>query len=317
MNHMIPEELKDVVRVSHTAEGLPADNNHDPSDILYYNGKYYMWYTQHMKGYPYGHFAFCKIMRVTSGDGVHWGDAADALLPSERGWDDGGVLTANVTEADGRYYMWYTGVGKGYSDAAPGTRSCGLAVADTPDGPFRRLGQEPVLTPGRPGSWNDEAVDDVSSVYFRGKWRAYFKGCCAAVQDADRTMLGYAEAEHIEGPYGEEHRGPLIRGHAFSIWPYKNGLLLLSGLKDRQDEGYIYRGDWNDSRGHQYLYYSEDGEHFAPCAEFPNRASGIFIPEKAAANRIENYWGVSVNTKNGHWERYIERFDFGIKGMRP
>ena len=311
----VPQELKHVCRVIHPTQGLPADNNHDPSNIVFYKGRYYLWYTQHMRQEPYGHFAGCKIMCVTSPDGEHWGEPADALLPGAAGsWDEGGVLTANVVYTEGRYYMWYIGVPKGYSDENELPRSCGWAAAATPDGPFVRGTRMPAIGPGAPGEWDDFAVDDITALYWKGEWRIYYKGTSRAQRDPDLTQVGFAQAPSITGPYRRNEHNPVIRGHAFSVWPYQNGLLLLTGLKDRAHEGYIYRGDWNDPRGKQYLYYSEDGIAFEPCCEFENRASGIFVPPGEAAEDIRNYWGVTVNTRDAHLGRYIERFDFALSG---
>lgn len=33
---IVPQELKRVSRAAHPTEGLPADNNHDPSNIIFY-----------------------------------------------------------------------------------------------------------------------------------------------------------------------------------------------------------------------------------------------------------------------------------------
>ena len=210
--------------------------------------------------------------------------------------------------------MWYSGVGENYSDEAPQPRSCSWAVADTPDGPFVRKSGGPAFGPGAPGEWDDFGVDDITALFWNGEWRIYYKGSNSREHDADMTQLGFARAPSIEGPYRRDPHSPVIRGHAFSLWPYKGGLLLLSGLKHKAHEGYIYRGNWHDPTGHQYLYYSEDGVCFEPCCEFENRASGIFVPQGAAADDISSMWGVAVNTRSSHFERYIERFDFEVGG---
>lgn len=307
---IVPSELKRVRRKTVATVGLPCDNNHDPSNIIRHDGRYYLWYTQHLHGRPYDHFNDCVIMVTTSEDGIVWNEGRVALAPSEKGWDDGGVLTANVFKYDSMFYMWYIGVGKDYDG---GCRDCSLVRATSPDGPFERFLDTPILVHGKPGSWNDNSVDDVSTLFFRNRWLTYFKGMSFARNDGDLSMIGRASSDSPLGPYALYAGNPIIRGHAFSIWNYRNGLLLLSGLKDKEGEGFIYKGDWNDTRGHQYLYYSDDGIDFIPCAEFENRASGIYVPEGEAANWIENYWGVSVKSTNGHYGRYIERFDFVVE----
>lgn len=306
----IPQELLTISRRNVETVNLPSDNNHDPSNILYVNGKYYLWYTQHLHGRPYDHYVDCKIMYCTSEDGYYWTNGKNALLPSEEGWDCRGVLTANVVAYGGRYYMFYTGVGVEFAEGRTSKRCCGIAVSDSPDGLFCRIGTEPVLQWGEDGCWDDEAVDDVSAIYWNGRWMIYYKGSTLTDQDADHTQLGLAYADAITGPYVRHENNPLIRGHAFSIWPHKGGLCLLTGLKHKKDEGSIYAGDWNDPKGVQYLYYSDDGIHFETCAPVNNRASGIYVPEGENGNDIRNFWGVSVATRDRHLKRYIEKFNF-------
>lgn len=307
----IPAELKNVTRVLTPTQGLPADNNHDPSNILFVDGKYYLWYTQHRNDRPFSGFYDALVRCCTSPDGYNWDTHFDALLPGAPGtWDAGGVLTANVVPHEGRYYMFYTGVGEKYATGEDKSRRVGIAVAAHPDGPFERVFDGPRLVPEADGTWDDFGCDDVSAVFFKGRWHIYFKGESLRVPNGNDTVLGLAYADRIEGPYTRYADNPVIRGHAFAIWPYKQGLLLLTGTKDKEGEGSVYNDqpDWADPAGVQYLYYSEDGIHFEPCAPFDNRAPGVYCP----GNDLSVCWGVTVSTRNGGRGRYIERFDFAV-----
>ncbi len=309
---MFPSELKNIRRVDVPSAGLPADNNHDPSNIIYADGLYYLWYTQHRNDRPYDHYTDCKIMCVTSQDGETWSEGFDALLPGEPGaWDEAGVLTANVTVHEGKYYMFYTGVQWGYNQEAKDEGwHCGLAVANHPRGPWVRMHDRPVLVSGPEGAWDDRDTDDATAIYRQRRWWIYYKGTSAATPSSDNTLIGVAFGDQIDGPYTRYEGGALIRGHAFALWPYKDGVLLLSGLK-HDSVGKIYGGDWNDPAGVQYLYYSEDGLHFTPVCEFPNRACGIYWPQDPALrNDIRNCWGISVSTRDTHKKRYLQRFRF-------
>ena len=309
---MIPEELRKIRRVDVESRGLPADNNHDPSNIILKDGLYYLWYTQHRNDCAYDHYTDCKIMCTTSPDGENWSPGVDALLPGPDGaWNDAGVLTANVNFYNGKYYMFYTGVRRDYAQPDTGQLwQCGIAVADHPKGPFQRMLDHPVLTRGPEGAWDDRSTDDVTALRRDGKWWVYYKGVSSTTASADDTKIGVAFGDEITGPFTDRYEGgALIRGHAFALWPYREGYLLLSGLK--HDIGHIYGGDWNDPVGVQYLYYSDDGIHFEPACEFSNRACGIYWPEDPALrNDLRNCWGVSVSTKDQHWKRYLQRFRF-------
>ncbi len=300
---MIPEELKRARQVFVETEGLPEDNNHDPSNIVYAGGRYYLWVTQHRNDRPYEHFYDTKIMRTSSPDGIHWSPLEDALLPSGEGFDAGGVLTANVMCLDGRYYMVYTGVDKEYGRTNH-FRYVGLAAADRPDGAFQRVMRTPLFGPSGSG-WDFDSADDVTILKAGGRFRLYYKGSPQGCQ-SDGTLVGMAEGPALLGPYTRHEGNPLIKGHAFAIWPYKHGYLYLSGLKDT-DEGRIYGGDWNDPRGTQSLYWSGDGLTFEPVCPCVNRAAGIFAGD---GQDISTCWGVVVKTRDTHLKRYIARFDF-------
>lgn len=300
---MVPEELLKTRQVFVETEGLPEDNNHDPSNIVYANGKYHLWVTQHRNDRPFEHFFDTKIMRTSSHDGIHWSPLTDALLPSEAGFDAGGVLTANVMLMDGRYYMIYTGVDKEFGTSNH-FRYVGLAAADNPEGVFERVTQSPIIGPSGSG-WDYDSADDVTILKISDVYRLYYKGHPAGAE-SDCTLVGMAESKSLLGPYERYKGNPLIKGHAFAIWPYQHGYLYLSGLKDT-DEGRIYGGDWNDPKGTQSLYWSEDGIAFTPVIPCQNRAAGIFPGD---GKDINTCWGVVVKTRDRHLKRYIARFDF-------
>ena len=290
-------------------EGLPSDNNHDPSNVIYHDGKYYLWYTQHRNDRPYDHFADCYVSCSVSEDGKKWNYLGKALIPSKEGWDCKGVLTANVIKHEGKFYMFYTGVGESFAKGETRKRCCGLAVAEKPEEMFIRVGENPVFMWDAPGTWDDQSADDISVLFWKGRWRLYYKGTNEREDDPDQYMLGMAYSNNITGPYVRYEGNPIIKGHAFSIWPYKSGLCLLTGLK--HDIGRVYGSDWNDMTGIQYLYYSEDGIRFEPCFECPNRASGLYIPtDDKLKLDITNYWGISVSTKDTFKKRFLYRFGF-------
>lgn len=299
------EELMRIKQVWTKTEGLPDDNNHDPSNILFADGTYYLWITQHDNGRPFCGFKYCRIMYTTSKDGYSWEPLKDALLPSEKDWDSCGVLTANVLLYNRKYYMFYTGVDEGY-DVTHEDRYVGIAVSDSPVGPWKRIPPEPVIGPSREG-FDSNSADDVTVIPRDGKFWMYYKGMYPG-QDGNFTEVGVAFADNIEGPYVRYGNNPLIVGHAFAIWPYKDGYLYLSGRKDT-DEGRAYNDhpNWIDPVGTQSLFWTEDGIHFEACCPFENRAPGIFA---GSETDITKCWGVSVKTRNKGMGRYVERFDF-------
>jgi predicted GH43/DUF377 family glycosyl hydrolase len=307
----IPEELLTVKKIITKTTGLPADNNHDPSNVIYHNGLYYFWYTQHYNDKPYDHFKYCKLMYKTSPDGINWSGGRDALLPSKDGWDSSGVLTAFVVPYEKKYYLFYIGVDDNFDYFTNGKRGCGLAVSDSPDGPWERFGDKQILCPSDNG-WDNEGCDDITVLYKDGKWLMYYKGNQKGSIEAVETLVGLAVSDCITGPYKKYEGNPLIKGHAFSIWPYRHGFLYLGGIDDgdiNPDPGNDLGDYWKPGR--RSLFWSEDGISFESCCQFPNVSSGIFtsLVHDGTQTGITKFWGLMVQTDKGMSDRYIYRFD--------
>lgn len=307
----MPKELKRVKKVDTKTTGLPYDNNHDPSNIIKYNELYYFWYTQHMNNRPFSAFKYCKIMYKTSADGIHWSDGKDALLPSKDGWDNCGVLTAYVVPYEGKFYLFYIGVDNNFCPKTNPVRGCGAAIADHPEGPWTRFTDKQILYPTK-GAWDDEACDDITVLNKDGKWLMYYKGRASGLP-ATRTQVGLATSDRITGPYKKYEGNPLIKGHAFAIWPYKHGFLYLAGLNDENTKDTRDIDYWNI--GKRSLFWSEDGITFEPCCEFPNVSVGLYtsIVHDGTQDDVSKFWGLMVGTKLYGLRRYIKRFDFCLE----
>jgi len=110
---------------------------------------------------------------------VHEGDRRRRLVPArirrrdlvrhvpERTRLEYGVFTANVFAADGTYFLFYSGVPSPFSNAyeTATPTAIGMAESDSPDGPWRKLPENPVLTP-QAGEWDDFRIDDLCPVEY-------------------------------------------------------------------------------------------------------------------------------------------------------
>jgi beta-xylosidase len=121
----------------------------DPSPVICDNDCYYVWYsrsTQHLHAYS------ACIWYATSKDGHHWTEQCQALPRGGQGcFDENAVFTPSIFIWKGKYYMSYTGVPEPCYQGLPGQPSVtktaiGLAVADSPDGPWHRVSTEPIFT---------------------------------------------------------------------------------------------------------------------------------------------------------------------------
>ena len=116
----------------------------DPSDVIKVGNRYYVWYTKGrvVDGYD------ATIWYATSADGRAWTEGGEALGRGGAGaWDEQSVFTPNILEANGRFWLFFTAVPKPFINE--GNRitktAIGIAVSNTPDGPWTKLPGNPVL----------------------------------------------------------------------------------------------------------------------------------------------------------------------------
>ena len=138
---------------------------------------------------------------------------SDVALPP-RGpafWD--GQMTHNpvVRKIGGKYVIYYTGTTYAGERPSPGRpvaedsalkldahdgERIGVAIADSPDGPWRRF-DKPILDV-RPGTWERYLVSNSSPLVMPdGSILLYYKG----VEALRTNAIGVAKATRIEGPY--------------------------------------------------------------------------------------------------------------------
>ncbi len=114
-------------------------------------------------------------------------------------WDRFAPANPVIARVDGKFALFYIGnpigVTKGIG-AHPTTQRIGLALADSLDGPWKKVGADgKVLDPSPdPKHWTHGAqVVNPAFVMFNGKYLLYFKGKGA--------NMGVAVADNLEGPY--------------------------------------------------------------------------------------------------------------------
>ena len=274
----VPKELMTPNKRVAEATGLPNQGNHDPSNIIRHDGLYYCWYTDHIP--PFGANVNTRIRLITSRDGVAWTERGVALAPDgQNEWEALGTLTSYVVEHQGRFYMFYTAVPKGYKGRrADGKKaSIALAEADDPMGPWKKKG--PVFEVSKNG-WDRHKVDDANVVRHKGRWLLYYKGFTENLKRAEDTKLGLATAEQLTGPYKRHDGNPIMTGHAFSAWKHRHGIALVAGGGSKQ-----------------VVFWSTDGVNFVPAGAFKNRSTGFYVPEGNFTDGPNNRgvtWGMDV-----------------------
>jgi len=227
----------------------------DPSNVVKVNDLYYVWYT---KAPAHENLYQGTIYYAVSRDGYCWTEQGEALSRGEPGaWDNFGVITPYMAIVDGRYYLFYTAshelASEKWTVRGPNNiRQIGVTQSDSPKGPFRRVFNRPVLSPGKAGAWDSYLVDDTHVLYFNRKYYLYFKGGDPKVT-SDTTRWGVAVSDNILGPYVKYENNPFIdSGHTVCVWRHGKGIAALV-----------------DNAGPQKhtVQYSEDGIHFVKTAD--------------------------------------------------
>ncbi len=137
----------------------------DPFILHASDGKYYMYGTSEgLNGFK----------TYSSGDLVNWKDEGVVYEGANpESWTVDCFWAPEMYERNGKYYLWYSANWK-YNPTNEGENfRIGVAVSDTPKGPFKEMNGGPVFDPGYP------VID--ANLYFddeNGKVYLYYSRCC-------------------------------------------------------------------------------------------------------------------------------------------
>ena len=233
----------------------PGMIRRDPSDIIKVDDRYYVYYTKSTgKTYGFGTgdpekkvFPWDKseIWYATSKDGGDWKEHGLAVGRGPAGaYDDRSVFTPQVMVHDGKYVLVYQTVKTPYVNRVK--NQVGMAISDSPDGPFVKLA-EPILSPSDDGEWlgdeddrfkvkkqgsfDSHKVHDPTLVYYRDKFYLYYKGERMGERKTfggREIRWGVAISDRLEGPYIKSKYNPITNsGHEVCVWKYDGGIAAL------------------------------------------------------------------------------------------
>jgi len=290
--------------VTDTFLSTPGIMRRDPSDVIFFEGKYYVFYTKIPEGnpgYPGGWTG--TVWYASSEDGKNWkeeGLAVDA--GSKEDWDGAGAYTPNVLMHDDHFYLAYTAMPFPYVEKFT-QASIGMAIAKSPKGPWKKLQNNPIISPGNCLESPDGFLtDDASFVVQDNKILLYYKGYPYWKNENDNkvraggnTYTMVASAEKPEGPY-TKYPLPLHRGHEVVVWKDQEGITSL---------GIAF--------GEHILYRSSEGFNFRALHplilnkdNFKIKAAGIFRQDFGKAKEFQKpVWGVCMSSDQG-----LARFEF-------
>ena len=297
-------ETRTIVVTRTPAKGIGDESGvmrRDPSDIIKVRDLYYVWYSKGAirSGYD------ATIWYATSSDGHQWTERSMALAKGEPGsWEGASVFTPNILVADGRYWLFYTGTSKPFRKPFSPDSKIGVAVADSPDGPWERIATNPVLrNSDKREDFDSHLVDDACLLVRDGKYWLYYKGRQLGKSPA-QTKMGLAIADQLQGPYVKYKANPVIPGnHEVVVWPQGSGVAALIGRVGPKEIT-------------NRIFLAEDGVQFSKTHTLKEGpvAGGTYRPEAFTDSGTGAIpaWGVEIG-RHGKRLPFLQRFDLVVE----
>lgn len=274
----------------------------DPSDVIKVGDLYYVWYS---KG-PIKSGYNATVWYATSPDGIHWTEKGQAVGKGGDGtWDFGSVFTPGILVAENRYWLFFTGTSHPFQQGEPDSK-IGLAVAESPDGPWEKLKNNPILRNSEnKGDFDSLLIDDSCAMIRNGKIFLYYKGRQQG-KTPHETKMGLAIAASPTGPYVKHASNPVIMGnHAILNWPQGKGVAAMIGVT----------GPKNLTNS---IQYSEDGIKFTKTHNVVDgpRAAGSYRPDAFTGSKDAKpiVWGIEIGKHKKGELPYLERVELQWPG---
>lgn len=279
----------------------PGVTRRDPSPVIKHGDTYYVWYSKATHD-PSGYFA--TLWYATSRDGLNWREQGEALAAGEPGaWDDHAVFTPTILVAHDCYFLFYTAVPEPFDNDSGGPNgtptAIGAALADSPDGPWRRFEGNPILRPGKGDEVDSHRIDDACILVRESMYWLYYKGRQKGLSPAE-TKMCLATARQPLGPYAKSADNPIIpSGHEVCVWPHGEGVGAL--LSPCGPEG-------------NTVQYSADGLSFRRKGHIePPRAPGPYRADHFRDGPGPGItWGLCHDTRSAD-RPYLLRFECDLR----
>jgi predicted GH43/DUF377 family glycosyl hydrolase len=231
----------DVAVGDFTTQAISPDQS--GGDVVRVGDEFWMYHT--VGDEPY------RIGLATSTNGLTWTEVGDGVVfeaePGVQRWDAGGVFSPAVLydAATGTFEMWYTGEAIGADNYG-----LGFGYATSPDGVnWTRALDDPVITHGALGMWNEERIGPLDVVKVDGVYYLYYTA--TTLLPTFQRQIGCAAS--LDGIHWQECPGnPVYSPDADSApfegveseWPnviYSDGLWLMAYTGYLGRQGPLFR----------------------------------------------------------------------------
>jgi hypothetical protein len=162
-------------------------------------------------------------------------------------WDRKSPHNPNVHKVGNQYVLLYIANRGGEHKERVATQSIGMLIADSPEGPWEKVGGSGLIlsTPSDSTIWSNGSVVGVNNPAFfahpDGRYFLYYK----AMKKGDVRRMGVAVSDKLEGPY-ISHKEYLTSndteiedGYAF----YSNEKVCLITTHNEAGEGFLWKSD--------------------------------------------------------------------------
>jgi beta-xylosidase len=188
---------------------------------LVHDGRVYV-YTGHDEAKPGAeHFFMRDWCCFSSDDMVNWKDEGTPLRVTDFAWADRDAWASQVIERDGKFY-WYAPM----TPKAGGGFAIGVAVSDSPTGPFKDALGKPLITNDMTKqvdiSWDDidpsVFIDDDGQAYlFWGNQRCKMVKLKANMTELDGEIQALDLPMFTEAPWVHKYNGRYYLSYAYDL----------------------------------------------------------------------------------------------------
>ncbi len=212
----------------------------DPSDVIKVDDTWYVYYTK-VYGRSPGYWG--TVWYATSKDeGYSWQEQGEVVgLGGKNKFDSQATFTPNILNANGKYYLYYTGVkptpgnlkGEFENNSTNDITAIGVTVSDAPEGPFTRISDDPILKVSpEPDKFDSYRVDDAVLLYRNGLYWLYYKGRSRVHGSSGpvHTQMGTAFSKYPEGPFIKLDKPILSGSHEVMLWQQGSGIGALASM---------------------------------------------------------------------------------------